>query len=106
MKQLKVYRSSAGSGKTFTLVKHYLTILLKSESPYTFKEVLAITFTNKAAQEMKDRILHELQLMINDVDSSDMLPLISKDISIHVESLKLNVNLFTAKSFIITVILM
>ena len=89
MNQLKVYRSSAGSGKTFTLVKHYLTILLKSESPYTFKEVLAITFTNKAAQEMKDRILHELQLMINDVDSSDMLPLISKDISIHVESLKL-----------------
>ena len=89
MKQLKVYRSSAGSGKTFTLVKHYLTILLNSESPYTFKEVLAITFTNKAAQEMKDRILHELQLMINDVDSSDMLPLISKDISIHVESLKL-----------------
>ena len=37
---------------------------------------------------MKDRILHELQLMIND-DSSDMLPLISRDTSIHVESLKL-----------------
>ena len=89
MKQLKVYRSSAGSGKTFTLVKHYLTILLKSESPYAFKEILAITFTNKAAQEMKDRILHELQLMINDVDSSDMLSLISQDTSIHVESLRL-----------------
>ena len=89
MKQLKVYRSSAGSGKTFTLVKHYLTILLKSESPYAFKEVLAITFTNKAAQEMKDRILYELQLMIYDPGSSDMLPLISKDTSIQVESLKL-----------------
>ena len=82
MKQLKVYRSSAGSGKTFTLVKHYLTILLKSESPYAFKEVLAITFTNKAAQEMKDRILYELQLMIYDPGSSDMLPLISKETSI------------------------
>ncbi len=89
MKQLKVYRSSAGSGKTFNLVKHYLSILLQAESPYVFKEVLAITFTNKAAQEMKDRILDELQIMIYDIDSSDMLKLIAKEISISEQSLML-----------------
>ena len=59
MKQLVVYRSSAGSGKTFAIVKQYLSILLNSKSYYAFKEILAITFTNKAAQEMKERILNE-----------------------------------------------
>ena len=59
MKQLVVYRSSAGSGKTFAIVKQYLSILFNSKSYYAFKEILAITFTNKAAQEMKERILNE-----------------------------------------------
>ncbi len=53
-----VYRSSAGSGKTFTLVKEYVKILL--ESPGDFKHILAITFTNKAANEMKERVLKAL----------------------------------------------
>ena len=47
-----VYNASAGSGKTFTLVKEYLKILLTSEDIFSFQRVLAITFTNKAATEM------------------------------------------------------
>jgi len=50
-----VYKSSAGSGKTYTLVKEYLSLVLKN--PYKFRQVLAITFTNKAANEMKQRVL-------------------------------------------------
>lgn len=58
-----VYRSSAGSGKTFTLVKEYLKIALTDEAdpPQKFRKILAITFTNKAAQEMKDRVIKALK---------------------------------------------
>lgn len=56
----QVYNASAGSGKTFTLVKEYLKILLKSNHPYKFQQILAITFTNKAAAEMKERIVKSL----------------------------------------------
>jgi len=63
-----VYKSSAGSGKTFTLVKEYLSIVLKN--PLDFKHVLAITFTNKAAAEMKNRVLSNMQLLA-DFDNLD-----------------------------------
>lgn len=53
-----VYRSSAGSGKTYTLVKQYLGIALAD--PRRFRNILAITFTNKAAAEMKKRVLQYL----------------------------------------------
>ncbi|HHG85529.1 MAG TPA: hypothetical protein ENJ82_12350, partial [Bacteroidetes bacterium] len=55
----KIYKSSAGSGKTFTLVKEYLGVVLRY--PERYRNVLAITFTNKAAAEMKERILSELR---------------------------------------------
>nr|NQU94195.1 UvrD-helicase domain-containing protein [Bacteroidota bacterium] len=54
-----VYKSSAGSGKTFTLVKEYLKITLNQ--PNKFRNILAITFTNKAANEMKERIITNLK---------------------------------------------
>jgi len=54
-----VYRSSAGSGKTRTLAKEYLKLALKFKAGY-FRHILAVTFTNKASQEMKDRILEYL----------------------------------------------
>ena len=73
---LKVYRSSAGSGKTFTLVKEYLSIVFKSTNPFAFKEILAITFTNKAANEMKDRILEVLQALSKKQKSKDDLELL------------------------------
>ncbi len=58
-----VYKSSAGSGKTATLVLEYLKLCLKN--PNDFKRTLAITFTNKAANEMKSRIIDTLVLISN-----------------------------------------
>lgn len=55
---LGIYRSSAGSGKTYTLTLIYLTLALRD--PQHFKHILAVTFTNKATQEMKGRIVHAL----------------------------------------------
>ena len=60
-KPLKIFRSSAGSGKTYTLVKEYISILLNSKDPLLFKKILAVTFTNKAANEMKERVLETLK---------------------------------------------
>jgi ATP-dependent exoDNAse (exonuclease V) beta subunit len=58
-----VYKSSAGSGKTFTLVKEYLRIALDdtADPPQRYRQILAITFTNKAASEMKERIISALK---------------------------------------------
>lgn len=56
-----IYNASAGSGKTYTLVKEYLKILFQSNSPLKFRNVLAITFTNKAVSEMKERIIETLK---------------------------------------------
>ncbi len=58
MSQLKIYRASAGSGKTFTLTKEFLFLLFKNPTNYT--KTLAVTFTNKATGEMKSRILEKL----------------------------------------------
>ncbi|MCK5776910.1 MAG: UvrD-helicase domain-containing protein, partial [Bacteroidales bacterium] len=60
-KKLHVYKSSAGSGKTTALTIEYLKLALMSD--YAFKHILALTFTNKAAQEMKDRILEYLLIL-------------------------------------------
>jgi ATP-dependent exoDNAse (exonuclease V) beta subunit len=57
---LVVYKSSAGSGKTATLVLEYLRLCLSD--PREFKRTLAITFTNKAANEMKSRIISSLEM--------------------------------------------
>ncbi|HSF53152.1 MAG TPA: UvrD-helicase domain-containing protein [Algoriphagus sp.] len=53
-----IYKSSAGSGKTYTLTLEYLKLAL--QNPHAFRQILAVTFTNKATQEMKERILKDL----------------------------------------------
>ena len=58
--EFKIYNASAGAGKTYTLVKEYISILLSNPNPFAFESILAITFTNKAANEMKERILQQL----------------------------------------------
>lgn len=66
MKKLfTLYRSSAGSGKTYTLAREFLKLALQFRSDY-FKHILAVTFTNKSTQEMKDRILSYLDDFVND----------------------------------------
>ncbi len=55
-----VYNAAAGAGKTYTLVKEYLITLLKGEFKESYKNILAITFTNKAVAEMKTRVLENL----------------------------------------------
>lgn len=58
MSHLKIYQSSAGSGKTYTLVKEYLLLVLKK--PSLLRSTLAVTFTNDATGEMKERVVKAL----------------------------------------------
>jgi ATP-dependent exoDNAse (exonuclease V) beta subunit len=69
-----VYKSSAGSGKTFTLVKEYLRLSLYDEKKlsYNYKRILAVTFTNKAATEMKNRVIDAL----NQISNNTSLPFV------------------------------
>ena len=57
---LIVYKASAGSGKTFTLALQYIKTLIGQEGRHNYSHILAVTFTNKATAEMKDRILQQL----------------------------------------------
>ena len=70
-----VCRASAGSGKTYTLVRQYLELAFsvsEEDLPKGYGRILAITFTNKAVNEMKSRILDELALMSQPDKMSDM----------------------------------
>ena len=58
VKALTVYKASAGSGKTFTLATEYIKLLVRN--PMSYRTILAVTFTNKATEEMKMRILSQL----------------------------------------------
>lgn len=58
MGELLIYKASAGSGKTFTLAVEYIKLLILN--PHAYRQVLAVTFTNKATAEMKERILSQL----------------------------------------------
>ena len=78
-KPFHIYRSSAGSGKTYTLTKEYLKIAL--QRPNAFRHILGVTFTNKATEEMKHRILTVLREM-----SMHQKPAIQKDLT---EALKI-----------------
>ena len=68
MSELLVYKASAGSGKTFTLAVEYIKLLILN--PRAYRQILAVTFTNKATAEMKERILSQLYgIQIGDKDS-------------------------------------
>ena len=62
MNELRIYRSSAGSGKTYMLVLEYLKLVLRN--PKEYRHILAITFTNKAAEEMKVTAIPEADAVI------------------------------------------
>lgn len=63
MSQLKIYKASAGSGKTFRLAVEYMKLALTTDLNY--RHILAVTFTNKATAEMKNRIIGELYRLAN-----------------------------------------
>lgn len=67
MPQLTIYKASAGSGKTFKLTEEYLWLLFKY--PENYRRILAVTFTNKATAEMKNRILGELNKLAKGTES-------------------------------------
>ena len=67
--QLTVYKASAGSGKTFTLAREYMTLVI--DNPYAYRTILAVTFTNKATEEMKLRILGQLYGIAHHLPESD-----------------------------------
>ena len=89
-----VYKSSAGSGKTFTLVKEYLRLILAE--PNNFRHILAITFTNKAANEMKDRVLDGLRQLAGGADErsksvkDNLLPALVKETNLTEEEIQRN----------------
>ena len=71
-KPFRIYKASAGSGKTFTIVKEYLTLCL-GDNIDAYREILAVTFTNKAANEMKAKILRFLLGISEGSDKGDIV---------------------------------
>ena len=57
---ITILKASAGSGKTYNLAREYIRLLLTKKDPQAYRHILAVTFTNKATDEMKRRILDEL----------------------------------------------
>ena len=94
-KPFKIFKSSAGSGKTYTLSKNYIRIALKSK--FHFKKILAVTFTNKAAEEMKIRILDMIESVSNGenkdliIEFSKYYKLSPEEIILRAKSLKTNI---------------
>ncbi len=80
-----IYNASAGSGKTYTLVKDYLRILLSSVQKEVYKQILAVTFTNKAVAEMKARIIENLNAFAFDETAKDapMFLELAADLKLH-----------------------
>ena len=86
-----IYDASAGSGKTYTLTKECLKILFLASTDDAYRKILAITFTNKAVEEMKSRIVSSLyQFSIDDTSDKamDLLRDVSKDTKLSVATIK------------------
>ena len=86
-----IYDASAGSGKTYTLTKEYLKILFLSSTDDAYRKILAITFTNKAVEEMKSRIVSSLyQFSIDETSEKamDLLRDVSKDTNLSIATIK------------------
>ena len=87
----KIYNASAGSGKTYTLAKEYLKIILSSDFNKNYRSILAITFTNKAVNEMKQRILGSLfnfGKQSDNIGTPPMLTDISLELGVDISTLR------------------
>ena len=86
-----IYDASAGSGKTYALVKEYLKIILVSKKNDAYRNILAITFTNKAVHEMKSRIVGNLLEFTKDTPNekaTDLMEVLSGEIQISVSEIQ------------------
>lgn len=86
-----IYDASAGSGKTYTLVKEYLKIILSSPKNDAYRNILAITFTNKAVHEMKSRIVGSLSEFTKEIPSdkaSDLMEDLSRETGLSIIRIK------------------
>ncbi|MBF4508211.1 UvrD-helicase domain-containing protein [Flavobacterium sp. JLP] len=86
-----IYDASAGSGKTYTLVKEYLKIILSSPKNDAYRNILAITFTNKAVHEMKSRIVGSLSEFAKDEPSAkatDLMEDLSRETGLSIIKIK------------------
>lgn len=84
--ELLVYKASAGAGKTFTLAVEYIKLLIRN--PRAYRNILAVTFTNKATTEMKERILSQLYgIWIKDQGSIPYLQKIKDDVKLSEEQI-------------------
>lgn len=95
-KNFKVFQASAGSGKTYTIIKEYLSLCLRSaNSVNNFRNILAITFTNASANDMKDKIIKNLKEIIgsSEVKDNTMEADLIKELGILDEELKHNAQL-------------
>ena len=87
-----LYDASAGSGKTYTLVKEYLKIILLSKKPDAYRTILAITFTNKAVHEMKSRVVESLTQFTKDKPSEkalELMQVINAETSLSLQDIQL-----------------
>jgi len=87
-----IYNASAGSGKTFNLVKEYLKILLTDNQIDSYKNILSITFTNKAVNEMKSRIigsLNQLTKIDKEEKNNPLLDSIKKETNLTNEEIQI-----------------
>ncbi len=85
MTKLNIYKASAGSGKTFALTLEFFRIIFAV--PTEYKNVLAVTFTNKATEEMKSRIINELHRLAEG-KKSNYGPILKKEFRFSDEELK------------------
>lgn len=87
-----IYDASAGSGKTYTLVKEYLKIILSSPKNDAYRNILAITFTNKAVHEMKSRIVGSLSEFAKEEPSAkavDLMEDLSRETGLSIVQIKI-----------------
>ena len=87
-----IYDASAGSGKTYSLVKEYLKIILTAHKNDAYRNILAITFTNKAVHEMKSRIVGSLSEFAKEEPSqkaTDLMQDLSVDTALSVTQIKI-----------------
>ena len=76
LKSVEIISASAGSGKTYTLVFHFLKTLLSKPTADTYRKMIALTFTNKAVFEMKSRILKSLKEYSSLVETDKTLQMV------------------------------